>query len=65
MRSWAASACPSWTYEKGEDSGTVTLAIGSPDDEGTGYYTRKDDSRAINLISKEAAEKCLNAVFPE
>ena len=55
----------SWTYEKSEDSGTVTLAIGSPDDEGTGYYTRKDDSRAVNLISKEAAEKCLNAVFPE
>lgn len=55
----------SWTYEKGGDTGTVALSIGSPDDEGTGYYTRLDDSRAINLISKDAAEKCLIAVYPE
>ena len=55
----------SWTYEKGGDTGTVALSIGSPDDEGTGYYTRLDDSRAINLISKDAAEKWLNAVYPE
>ena len=55
----------SWTYEKGGDTGTVTLFIGSPNDEGTGYYTRMDDSRAINLISKDAVEKCLNAVYPE
>lgn len=55
----------SWSYEKGDDKGSVTLDIGSPSEDGTGYYTRKDGSRAINLISGEAAEKCLNAVYPE
>lgn len=54
-----------WSYAKGDDKGTVTLAIGSPSEDGTGYYSRKDNSRAINLIPKEAAEKCLNAVYPQ
>ena len=54
----------SWTYEKGGETDTITLDIGSPDDEGTGYYTRKNSSRAINLISKDSIEKCLNAQYP-
>lgn len=55
----------SWTYAKGDDTGSVTLSIGSPSEDGSGYYTRKDDSRAINLISKESVEKCLNADYPQ
>lgn len=55
----------SWTYENGEADGALSLAIGSSTEDGTGYYTRKDDSRAVNLISKEAAERCLNAAYPK
>ena len=54
----------SWTYESGDINGTVSLMIGSPDEDGKGYYTRKDDSYAVNLISKDEAERCLNAVYP-
>lgn len=54
----------SWTYEKGGETDTVTLDIGSADDEGTGYYTRKNSSQAINLILKDSIEKCLNAQYP-
>ena len=55
----------SWTYESGDTDGALSLAIGSPTEDGTGYYTKKDDSRAVNLISKEAAERCLNAAYPK
>ena len=54
----------SWTYESGDINGTVSLMIGSPNEDGKGYYTRKDDSYAVNLISKDEAERCLNAVYP-
>lgn len=50
-----------WTYERGDEQNTVTLAIGNISDDETGYYTRKDDSKAVNLVSKEAVEQCLNA----
>ena len=55
----------SWTYESGDTNGGLTLLIGSLTEDGTGYYTRKDDSRAVNLISKEAAVRCLNAAYPK
>lgn len=55
----------SWTYESKEADSTVSLVIGSPAEDGTGYYTRKDNSRAVNLIPKEAAERCLNAAYPK
>lgn len=54
-----------WVYKKGGDTGTVTLDIGSPNPEDTGYYTRKDSSRAVNLVPKAAAQRCLNADYPQ
>lgn len=55
----------SWTYEKDEKKESLTLSVGSPNQEGTGYYVRKNASRAVNLAPKEAVERCLNAVYPQ
>lgn len=52
-----------WTYEKGEETGSVTLAIGSATEDQTSYYTKKDDSKAVNLISADAAARCLDIQF--
>lgn len=61
----APSMTLTWNYEKGEDKGSVTLSIGNPDSGKTGYYVKTEDSMAVNIISKESVERCLNAEYPE
>lgn len=55
----------SWTYEKDGKEESLTLTIGSQNQEETGYYVRKTASRAVNLAPKEAVERCLNASYPQ
>lgn len=49
-----------YSYEKDGEKGSVKLEIGKEDESGENYYTRKDGSSAVNLISKELLDKCLN-----
>lgn len=56
----APQAVIQYSYEKDGEKGSVRLEIGKTDESGTNYYTRKDDSRAVNLMSKELVDKCLN-----
>ena len=53
-----------WTYKKGDTTDTITLAIGSTTEDGASYYTKKDGSKAVNLVSADAVKKCLNAEYP-
>ena len=55
----------SWTYEKDGKEESLTLTIGSQNQEETGYYVRKTASRAVNLAPKEAVERCLNSSYPQ
>lgn len=53
-----------WTYKKGDTTDTITLAIGNATEDGASYYTKKDGSKAVNLVSADDVTKCLNAEYP-
>lgn len=48
-----------YSYQSGEESGTVTLEIGNETEDGAYYYTRFAGSDLVNLISKDSLDKCL------
>ena len=52
-----------WTCRKDGKDITTTLLIGSMNPEGTGYYVKLKDSKAVNLAGKENVDKVLNAEY--
>lgn len=55
----------SWTAQSAEGKTSTTLLVGSQYSDGTAYYTKLQNSKAVNLISKESVEKVMNAAEPE
>ena len=52
-----------WTCRKDGKDITTTLLIGNMNPEGTGYYVKLKDSKAVNLAGKENVDKVLNAEY--
>ncbi len=55
----------SWTADGPEGETSTTLLVGSQSPDSTAYYTKLQDSNAVNLIAKESVEKVMNAAVPE
>lgn len=54
-----------WTANSAKGETTTTLLVGSQTPDSVTYYTRLENSNAVNLISMEQVDKVMNAAYPQ
>ena len=51
-----------YTYTSGDESGTVSLEVGAETEDGLYYYTKLENSKAVNLMLKASVDEILSAL---
>lgn len=49
-----------YTYTSGDESGTVSLEVGAETEDGLYYYTKLENSKAVNLMLKASVDEILS-----
>ncbi len=55
----------SWTADSAKGAVSTTLLVGSQTPDSVSYYTKLEDSKAVNLISMEQVDKVMKAAYPQ
>lgn len=54
-----------YTYNANGVEETLSLSVGSMNEDGTGYYTKKEGSKMVNVIDKAMIDECADLIAKE